>query len=292
VSTPNRFVATNFSEAVQRLALGVEPIDEATGSRVPNFVQVSLDRVPMPPTALYELQPWEWLGSRLPRFPRHMSCRYAIVYRPHLQTAVQIRLFDGRRHFVPRRLVVNVPTEAEVMLPETDHSKPPVTLARRVVRPLMYPGAAYGVSESTTGLRGRVVRGDAPMRWARVEARLRSTGELVGLAHGDDRGDFLLIVRWRGVQAAPPDDPMGLSIRAYGPKDVPTETYPLQAQVDDLWDLPLEKPVVPVPIGGDNVADGITPPDGYQPSKTGDIDVDLPLGRFSGAAVSAFAFTT
>jgi hypothetical protein len=40
------------------------------------------------------------------------------------------------------------------------------------------------------------------------------------------------------------------------------------------------------------VADGITPPDGYQPSKTGDIDVDLPLGRFSGAAVSAFAFTT
>jgi hypothetical protein len=185
-----------------------------------------------------------------------------------------------------------VPTEADVMLPETDHAKPVVPLANRVVRPLMFPGAAYAVSESTTGLRGQVVRNNAPMRWARVEARLRSTGEVVGTAHGDDRGEFLLIIRWRGVQTASPDDPMGLAIRVFGPKTVPPESYPMQAQVDDLWDLPLENPQVPVPVGGDGIADGLTPPDGYQASTTGDIDVDLPLGRFSSAGVNAFAFTT
>jgi hypothetical protein len=292
MTVANRFVAATFSEDVHRLALGVEPIDQATGSRVPNFVQVSLDRVPQPPTSLYELQPWEWLGDRLPSFPRHMSCRYAIIYKPHLKTPIQIRLFDRRRHFVPRRLEVAVPTEADVMQPEIDHTLQPVPLEKRVVRPLMYPGAAYAITESTTGLRGRVVRSDAPMRWARVEARLRTTGEVVGTAHGDDRGEFLLIVRWRGVQATPPDDPMGLAIRVYGPKTVPIATYPLQAQVDDLWDLPLEKPQVPVPMGGDGIADGVTAPDGYQASTTGDINVDLPLGRFSSAAVNAFAFTT
>src|SRR5258708_21078648 len=177
-----------------------------------------------------------------------MSCRYGIVYQPHLAITIQIRLFDRRRHFGPRRMKVTVPTEADVMLPETDHTKPMVPVAKRVVRPLMYPGAAYAISESTTGLRGRVVRNDAPMRWARVEARLRTTGELVGLAHGDDRGEFLLIIRWRGVQATPPDDPMGLAIRVYGRKTVPTESYAMQAQVDDLWDLPLADPQIPLPL--------------------------------------------
>jgi|SRR5215472_13673928 len=288
----NRFVAARYTEQVQRLALGLEPIDQAGGGRVPHVVQAALENVPQPPTALYHLQPWEWVGSRLPRFPRHQSCHYAIVYRPGFRTPVDLRLFDTVRRFVPRRLRVTVATEANVTAPETDPNRAPVPLARRVVRPAMFPGAAYNVSEAFTGLRGRVVRGGKPMRWARIEARLHETQEVIGRAHGDDRGDFLLLIRWRGSQAAAPSDPMHVDVRVLGPTVVPTETYAGQAQVDDLWDLPQESPAVPVHAAGDPVADGMALPPGYQGSTTGDITVDLPLGRLSSSAVSAFAFTT
>jgi hypothetical protein len=291
VKTRNHFLASRYVEEVQRLALGIEPVDQAAGGRVPHVVQVALDGVPQPPTTLYHLQPWEWLGNRLPRFPRHPSCHYAIIYRPGFRTPVDLRLFDSRRRFVPRRLRVVVATEADVVAPETDPARPPVPLANRVVRPRMYPGAAYNVSESATGLRGRVVRNGQPMRWARVEARLRDTDEVVGTAHGDDRGDFLLLIRWRGSLATPVN-PMPLAIRVFGPTTVPTETYAFESLVDDIWDLPRETPAVPAPVGGDPVADGIQSPPGYQASTTGDISVDLPLGRFSSASVGAFAFTT
>jgi hypothetical protein len=292
MSATNRFVDARYLENVQRLALGVEPIDQASGGRVPHVVQAALDAVPQPPTTLYNLQPWEWLGGRLPRFPRHQSCHYAIVYKPGFRTPVDLRLFDTVRRFVPRRLRVTVPTEGDVMAPEVNPNRPPVPLASRVVRPLMYPGAAYNCGESSTGLRGRVVRNQQPMRWARVEARLHETGEVVGRAHGDDRGDFLLLIRGRGSQATPPTDPLHIDIRVYGPAVAPAETYPFEAEVDDLWDLPRETPAVPVPAGGDPIADGIQPPPGYQASTTGDIAVNLPLGRLSSAGLSAFAFTT
>jgi len=240
----------------------------------------------------YNLQPWEWLGKRLPRFPRHPSCHYVLVYRPGFRTPVDLRLFDPRRRFVARRLRVVVATEADVVAPETNPARPPVPLVNRVVRPRMYPGAAYNVSESVTGLRGRVLRNGQPMRWVRIEARFRGTGQVVGRAHGDDRGDFLLLIQWRGSLATPPVDPMPLAIRVYGPTTPPVETYAFESQVDDLWGLPRETPVLPAPAGGDPIADGIAPPPGYQASTTGDISVDLPLGRFSSAGVAPFIFTT
>lgn len=89
------------------------------------------------------------------------------------------------RRFVPRRISFPVLTQAAAELGAG---------ALRVRRPVLFPGAAYDIDAGLTGVRGRVVQGAAAVRWARVAATLPGGTRVVGRGHGDDRGEFLLLL--------------------------------------------------------------------------------------------------
>ena len=184
----NLFAPAPFDEFVQRLILGVEPTDALRGARIAHPIAVRRDGVPY----LDGTQPiLDFDGSLDPRgylqsVDRHNSCRHALVYPPSLKGPLAIRLFDDARRFVPRRISYPIPTDVTV-------ASPPV----RVRRPALFPGAAYDVSPTATGMRGRVTwkqaaANEQPARWVRVTAV--SDGQVVGRAHGDDRGEFLLLL--------------------------------------------------------------------------------------------------
>ena len=67
-----------------------------------------------------------------------------------------------------------------------------VPTTSRTWRPLLFPGAGYDLAETATGVRGTVTDAGKPVRWARIEAS--ANGRVIGRAHGDDRGEFLLVL--------------------------------------------------------------------------------------------------
>jgi hypothetical protein len=256
------FAPAGFDEFVQRLILGVEPLDAQRGTRIAQPIAVRLDGVPYLDGSLPivdfdgSLDP---LGY-LPTVQRHNSCRHALVYPPDMKGPIAIRLFDDARRFVPRRISYPVPTDATVL-------PPPV----RVRRPALFPGAAYDVSPTATGMRGRVTwksstANEQAARWVRVAAVIN--GQIVGRAHGDDRGEFLLLL---DNEAGGPGDlpsPLVAQVTVYGPP-----APPAVAVNDPLSDLPVEL----LAADPDVVSAGETLPTGYAatPSSTRAVTFEL-----------------
>src|SRR5262249_38597174 len=155
----NEFLPAQYIERVDRLMLGIEPLDALRGGRVALPIEVTLDGDPS-------------LGT-LPVIPRHNSCRHALVFKagkPRMKPPVVIRMVDPRRRFAPRRISYPTPLDIKTSSP-------------RVRRPALFPGAAYDVGATVTGMRGRVTwnqpdAGEVPARWVRVEARIN--GQVVG----------------------------------------------------------------------------------------------------------------
>lgn len=232
----------------QRLALGLEPIDVQRRHRVATVLAVTREGKP----------------GTLEAVPRHDSCVHAFLQRPTLGNPFDLRLTDESRRYVPRRLSVTL--------------APP---AASKLSPGLYPGAAYDCTSRATGVRGSATRGGAAMRWARVEARLLAgapaTGAVVGRAHGDDRGEFLLLL---GVEAAAIGDlpqTIDLEIVVYGPLPNAPTPVPLDLpSLDPLWDLPLE--VVPT-AGVDDVTPGTKLPPDYDFTPTSHSTVSFEMGR-------------
>ena len=252
-----------------RLALGVEPTDALRGTRVAAAIGMAAFRSPF-------LSPGS-LQLEAAKVERHDTGLHVIRQRSDLPATVEIRIFDApfaryssdmdRRRFVPRHF--RVP-----LLPiEQAEQNPP---GHRIRRPAMFPGAAYDVPENLTGLRGRVTRGGQPLQWCRVEAL--AGGVLVGRAHGDDRGEFLLLVESR---AAGPGDlvvPLTVEVRIFGrlvPSPNPGQE-PIAA--DPLWDLPVE--ILPAPGAPDPVSSSQQMPAGY--GQLGSRNVNLTLGLLRG----------
>ncbi|AUB82183.1 hypothetical protein [Candidatus Thiodictyon syntrophicum] len=207
----NLFLPARFSERIHRLALGVEPLDAAGGARLGHPIQILVE----PPAP----------GLPRPRLVRHLSGLFVMVQDPGVPTTLTLRLCDlgapkdvpgfqartNRRRLVPRRLRVTIPAAD---LADT------LPLAQRARRPALFPGAAYAVTDSVTGLRGRVERAGVPVRWARVEARRPGAGPAdppVGRAHGDDRGEFLLLVESNAAPMTTLERPFELDLVAYPP---------------------------------------------------------------------------
>jgi hypothetical protein len=157
----NLSLPARFSERVHRLALGIEPMDPCRGARIGHRLQILVE--PAPP------------GLPHPRLVRHRSRLYVMLDDPDVPVTLQLRLCDigephdppgykpqtDRRRIVPRRLRVTIPSADQAdALP----------LARRARQPVLFPGAAYPISEAITGLRGRVEQAGIPVRWARIEA--------------------------------------------------------------------------------------------------------------------------
>jgi hypothetical protein len=265
----NEFLASRFVENVQRLALGLEPLDAGRRTRVAHPFRVTFDQAA--------------LGLPRPPVERHNSCLHALRYHPGLTGPVDLRFFDAaafrydprydRRRFVPRRL--RIPLLAEAAADSSPYTY-------RVRRPALFPGAAYAVSESATGLRGRVVRNGLPMRWARVVAAAPDGGAVVGRAHSDDRGEFLLLLDSGAISVGELVDPLPVRVTVFGPGAVPVPGSPDLPERDPLWDLPLE--VVPAPGAADPVSAGEVLPAGYTAST--DRVVNFPLGVLRGGVAN------
>ena len=141
----------------------------------------------------------------------------------------------------------------------------------------LFPGAAYDLVGKATGLRGRILRNDEPMRWAYVEAVLADTFSLAGRARADDRGEFLLLL-W--PEAAPETD-LARTIQAVvsvsGPVEQPVPASDDMPSRDKLWDLPLEE--LPDADTCDDVSSGESFPEGFATALSGVRTVDFEIGR-------------
>jgi hypothetical protein len=271
----NAIVDARFDETVQRLALGIEPIDAMREQPLLLPVMLTHDDAP--------------LGFVRPPFQRHASNRWALRYDAYYAAparTVNLRLFDqaetfydadaDRRRFVPRRFGIALPTLADA------EAAPP---AARGCRPHLFPGSAYPVSHGVTGLRAHVMRAPAgpmplrPARWARVLASVAATqpdlglSTVIGRAMCDARGEFLLLVRHDAAEILSGSDlPVLLRVFAAAEAVPPNPELPA---LDPLWDLPLESPA------GLDEADpvllGTAMPAGFAQVLTR--VVNLPLGR-------------
>jgi hypothetical protein len=297
----NVYVHDHYVERIDRLALGIQPLDAGSAGRVARTVRVQLEDTPEP----FIVKPRRFgrcvYDAGLPDIDRHATSRYTVLYRddPTRQTIpITIRLFDCHRWFVPRRLRMKILTLEQLLnaeasaggpafLPVLRPPQPPVSA--RVRKPVLFPGAAYQTDASVTGLRGRVVRAGKPMRWARVEARESASGTLLGRAHGDDRGEFFLIL---GSVATPGAVsrlvvPVTVAVRVFGPAQPPVPGASDPDRLDPLWDLPIEE--TPIPDDPDPVSTGEQLPPGYRASTAGPPQVDLPVGRVT-SRLSPFMF--
>ena len=275
----NQLLPERYSEGLHSLALGVEPIDAAREQPMLSPVMLTHDDAP------------HFKSARNPRqaFERHDSNRHALRYNAYyaaLPRTVTLRLFDqhetlyspdaDRRRFVPRRLQIQLPSLA------TANAAAP---AARACRPLLYPAAAYPVSQMVTGLRAHVMRAafglqpERAARWARVLATVPAAqavlaqSTIVGRAMCDERGEFLLLIRYHpstlGVGSV-----LQVRVRVFAPLEAVPPNVSLPS-IDPLWDMPIETPASLA--DSDAVLRGEALPAGY--TAVNDRLVDLPLGR-------------
>ncbi|HEX5703534.1 MAG TPA: hypothetical protein VFX97_10085 [Pyrinomonadaceae bacterium] len=259
----NQFLPERFDEIIHRLALGIEPIDAQRGRRLSYELQVGYDAT--------------LAGLRRPPIERHNSNLFALRYQPGVPDStgrVDLRFFDqgdstyraekDRRRIVPRRLRIPILTESDV---EAQEQISRLDFRRRTRRPQFFPGAAYDFTGSSTCMRGRVVRAGAAMRWARVVARLAGSPVVVGRAHGDDRGEFLLLINAAVTSGSAWPDPLEITVSVFGPDPFPPVVAADVKARDPLWDLPLEALSAPG-AAVDNVATGDQLPGEYTKSVT------------------------
>jgi len=130
-----------------------------------------------------------------------------------------------------------------------------VLAAARAWRPVLFPGAAYDIAATRSGVRGRVTRAGVPVRWTRVEAIV--DGHVIGHAHGDDRGEFLLVLGQNTGAVGDLTRMLEVTIDVYG-RDAALPVSP----TDPLGDLPLEDAAA-AGANVDPVSTGITLPGGH-----------------------------
>lgn len=257
----NQFLSSRYVEVIQRLALGIEPIDAQSARRLSYALQVAYDGAPF--------------GKRHPPIERHASNLYALRYQPGVTNPLDLRFFDSserfykresdRRRIVPRRLSIPILMLGDVEDQELQEAeaggKQAKDFRRRIRRPVFFPGAAYDFIATATGLRGRVMRGGKPMRWARVVAT-GAGGIVAGQAQGDDRGEFLLLINAKVTSGSSLPKPLDLSVSVFGPVTAPAPVPASLAETDPLWDLPLET-LLANPGDDDPVAAGEKMPANY-----------------------------
>jgi len=260
----NLFLPSRFVERISRLLLGLQPMDAPRAQRIGHAVEFVVEPTPWVDPLSDDQQ--RWLRARadsgIPlsdswtRATRHSSCRYVVTYTPDQGTHIDVRMLDASERLVPRRLRVPLVD----LLDPISHIEDLAVLdalpvGQRSRFPAFYPGATYDVSDRVTGLRGRVVVSDGgappslvPVRWPRIEARLPAGGQPFAWAHGDQHGEFLLILPPESIPAPAVEMPktLALQITAHGRRGLPAVVPPaLVRKADPYWDLPLEPLGVP-----------------------------------------------
>jgi hypothetical protein len=249
---PSRYV-TRF----ERLLLGIQPIDGIRGNPLAHSVDIAIEQRKPFVDPLSDLQQ-RWLRSlayaRMPlsdswrHATRHDSGRYVITYEVPAGQYIDIRILDKSQHIVPRRLRIPL---ADLGAPESLDALDSLAPERRSRFPVLMPGANYDVTERATGLRGRVVISDGgtpakqiPLRWPRVEVRRITGGSPFAWAHGDQHGEFLLILPPEAIAMPSVEIPrtLELKVTAFGRRGIPANAPPdLVRKADPFWDIPLEE---------------------------------------------------
>lgn len=252
----NLFLTDDWLERVDRLALGLEPVDAGRGTRIAHPIQVLFND--------------EARGLTRPKVDRHDSCLHALLYQPGVTGRIPLRFIEANRRFVPR--LISYPI---LPIPQAEA----LSHRNRARRPVLFPGAAYDVTSGTTGIRGRVLRGGQPVRWARVVATMPITGFVAGRAHGDDRGEFLLLISPAAGPVGDLEEPLTVRVDVFGPAVPPVPNPVDLPSLDPLWDLPEEAAAAldPNDPALDPVSAAEVLPGGY--TSTAGRDVDLSLGR-------------
>jgi hypothetical protein len=270
----NAILPDIFSELVQRLALGLEPRDAISGTRLARPVDIAVDGAP---TFDLDAGPWPEqsavAGLRL--LTRHGSGRFVLLFDRTVRTPVTLRLVPRDRRYVARRLEVDIVSEAAVLAAEQAQNDVPTT--HRTWQPLLFPGAGYDLAETATGVRGLVEHAGQPVRWTRVEASVQ--GQVIGRAHGDDRGEFLLVLGQNTGAVGDLVSPLQVTITVYArnPALAPKRN-------DGLADLQVETVAAPG-VTPDDVSAGIPLPDHYaQIAQL--LNHPLTLGRLSSVPIA------
>jgi hypothetical protein len=274
----NSVVATSVGPAdvLHRLALGVELVDAQTRRPIVTSVRVGQEVAPrMRPQAARFEDAWPCLD-----FESNGTARFKLRHQIGGQVRIKVntdgsapritvRIDDDRRRFVPRRFRLPLWTRRELEradpTPGADPTGPYVPLASRLLRPFIYPGVGYVLPRGITAIRCRVVStAGATVRWPRVFAT--GPGDVrVGAAHGDEHGQFLLIITSAGTtpQPVPTTFDVDLNIVARDPN-----TAPAPDSADRVADLVVEnlnRSSVP-PSAGDLdslILRGVSMPPGY-----------------------------
>ena len=263
-----------FDALAYRLALGLEPRDAITRTRIARRIDVAVDGTPAFDPDLGSW-PEQSPVTGLRRLSRHGSGRFVLLFDRNVESPVTIRLVPRERQYVPRRLEVAILDESDVLAAEKAGTDVPTT--DRTWRPLLFPGAGYDVPTAATGVRGAVTHAGEAIRWTRVEAT--AGGDVIGRAHGDDRGEFLLVLGLNTQAAAELVSPLPVTITVFARDPA------LDVKKDDaLADLPVETAAGPG-VTPDDVSTGIDLPVDY--AQVAQIpDHPLTLGRLSSLPIA------
>jgi hypothetical protein len=273
----NETLAQVWVEHITRLRLGIEVAD-ALGRPGPIAgLGVFSENVPRPHPVPKSARTASPSGDAdddigLPGVRQNPSGRFAISFTTRDaagQGRLDVRVIDPSRRYAPRRLSIPVPSLADVLAADKAHdADPTVPLAPRGSRPLLFPGADYGTHAGATIIKGRATwgAGGPPVQWARIEATVNG-GSQAGpwRAHGDDRGEFLLVIGSLTLtQAVQPSLTVDVDVvvhaRPVPPPGTPVDS-PAQSRDDPLWQLPIERVTALDP--SDPVAAGEILPPGY-----------------------------
>jgi hypothetical protein len=241
----NQFVDSLYVESVKRLALGLEPLDAVLGGRISQPITVDF--------------PEKLRGLPRPDVDRHPSCLHVLIYQAGVKDNVNLRFSEPSRRFCPRQIQYPILTIAQAEA---------LDYRNRVRKPSLFPGAAYDVAGCTTGIRGRVERKGSgkKIRWSRVTATLvNNGGTVIAHAHGDDRGEFLLILPPAATHGSDLVDPAEVRVDVFGPAVDPVPVPPDLASLDPFWDLPTEVAIIldPAHPDQDTISRGTVNPPGY-----------------------------
>ena len=163
---------------------------------------------------------------------------------------------------------------------------PPDPLWRRIFRVGLFPGAGAAPGAGATVLRGRVTRPDSDgvprlVRWARVVAR--DEHDDLGWAHGDDRGEFALVLGGSPDAATMPADPLAVELTVTAPPAVTVDPADvLLTSLDPIWDLPVQTAFATA----DPLIDPVLTGRAHWPGPAlGPFTTDVPLGRESSVSI-------
>jgi hypothetical protein len=270
----NEILAPEWDERITRLRLGIELADALGRPGPVAGLGVFSENVPRPhPVPRRHGRPDDDIG--LPGVRRNPSGRFAIAFTardaaaPVAPARLDVRVTDPSRRYVPRRLSIPVPTLAGVLAADKARDiDPTVPLAPRACRPSLFPGADYGTHAGATIIKGRATwgAGGPPVQWARIEATADGAGHSgPWRAHGDDRGEFLLVIGLLSLVQAQQrsltvDVDVTVHARPVPSPDTPVDP-PAQSRDDPLWHLPVERLATLDP--SDPVATGEALPPGY-----------------------------